>query len=82
MAEINPLVLTEDGQVIAADCKMEVDDNALFRHPEFGSKKKELTDPLEREARDIGVTYIKLEGNIGIIASGGAGLGMNTMDLI
>ncbi len=81
VAEINPLVLTEDGQVIAADCKMEVDDNALFRHPEFGSKKKELTDPLEREARDIGVTYIKLEGNIGIIASG-AGLGMNTMDLI
>ncbi|BCV24512.1 ADP-forming succinate--CoA ligase subunit beta [Gelria sp. Kuro-4] len=81
VAEINPLGILADGQVVAADCKMEVDDNSLFRHPEFGSEKDELQDPLEREAREIGVTYIKLDGDIGIIASG-AGLGMNTMDLI
>lgn len=81
VAEINPLGTLADGTVVAADCKMEVDDNALFRHPEFGDNKDELTDPLEQEARDIGVTYVKLDGNIGIIASG-AGLGMNNMDLI
>lgn len=81
VAEINPLGILADGRVVAADCKMEVDDNSLFRHPELGSEKDELQDPLEREAREIGVTYIKLDGDIGIIASG-AGLGMNTMDLI
>lgn len=81
VAEINPLGLLADGQVVAADCKMEVDDNSLFRHPEFGNEKDTLQDPLEREAREIGVTYIKLDGDVGIIASG-AGLGMNTMDLI
>ncbi|MDK2925929.1 MAG: succinyl-CoA synthetase beta subunit [Bacillota bacterium] len=81
VAEINPLGILADGRVVAADCKMEVDDNSLFRHPELGSEKDELQDPLEREAREIGVTYIKLDGDIGLIASG-AGLGMNTMDLI
>lgn len=81
VAEINPLGILADGRVVAADCKMEVDDNALFRHSEFGSDGDQIRDPLEREAKDIGVTYVKLDGDIGIIASG-AGLGMNTMDLI
>lgn len=81
VAEINPLGILADGRVVAADCKMEVDDNSLFRHPELGSEQAEFQDPLEREASEIGVTYIKLDGDIGLIASG-AGLGMNTMDLI
>jgi len=81
LAEINPLVLLESGAVMAADAKIEIDDSALFRLRD----KKFFTvtpDELEREAKDIGVTYIKLEGgDVAIIASG-AGLSMNTMDLI
>ncbi|MFZ5753778.1 MAG: succinate--CoA ligase subunit beta [Bacillota bacterium] len=80
LAEINPLVVLANGEVIAADAKIEVDDSSLFRHEELKSFKVESTEPLERESADIGVTYIKLDGDIGIIASG-AGLSMNTMDL-
>jgi succinyl-CoA synthetase beta subunit len=81
LAEINPLVLLEDGSVMAADAKIEIDDSARFR---LGNKNfvEVKADELEREAKDIGVTYIKLDdGNVAIIASG-AGLSMNTMDLI
>jgi succinyl-CoA synthetase beta subunit len=81
LTEINPLVLLKSGAVMAADAKIEIDDSALFRvrNKNFIAVK---ADELEREAKDIGVTYIKLEGgDVAIIASG-AGLSMNTMDLI
>ena len=81
LAEINPLAVLENGEILAADSKVEMDNNALFRHPAFGSAKKDLTDPFEREAHDIGVTYVQMDGEIGIIASG-AGLAMNTMDIL
>ena len=81
LAEINPLVLTKEGSVVAADAKMEVDDNALFRHGEFEGITEESSDPFERKAAEIGVSYVSVGGNIGIIASG-AGLAMNTMDII
>ena len=82
IAEINPLVLTKDGQMIALDAKITFDDNALFRHPEL----KELRDlaeeePAEVRAADAGLSYVKLEGNIGCLVNG-AGLAMSTMDII
>lgn len=80
MAEINPLVILEDGSIVAGDAKVEVDDNALFRQ-KFQGKFWEEKDPLEKKAREIGVSYVKLEGKVGVIASG-AGLGMTTMDLL
>lgn len=80
VAEINPLMILADGRVMAGDSKVEVDDNALFRH-EFETNFWEEQDQLEKEAREIGVTYVKLNGTIGVIASG-AGLGMTTMDLL
>ena len=81
LAEINPLVVLKSGAVMAADAKIEIDDSALFRLQDkaFVAVK---ADELEQEAKDIGVTYIQLSGgNIAIIASG-AGLSMNTMDLV
>ncbi|GHS92533.1 succinate--CoA ligase [Synergistales bacterium] len=81
LAEINPLVVSRNGDVIAADAKLEADDNALFRHPDLGSARDTLTNPLELQAFDIGVTYIQMEGTVGVIASG-AGLAMNTMDIL
>jgi len=82
-AEINPLVVTEDGRVIALDAKFSVDDNALFRHEEVaGMRDKDEEDPLEVLAGDLGVSnFIKLDGNIGCIVNG-AGLAMATMDTI
>lgn len=80
IAEINPLMILADGRVLAGDAKVEVDDNALFRQ-QFEGKFWEEQDELEKEAREIGVTYVKLDGNIGVIASG-AGLAMTTMDLL
>ncbi len=82
MVEINPLIITEDGNVLALDAKMTFDDNALFRHPEF----KELRDvseedPLEVEASKYSLNYIKLDGTIGCMVNG-AGLAMATMDII
>lgn len=80
--EINPLCLLRDGRLVSADAKVEVDDNALFRQKrflEFESYASE--DDLEREAREIGVTYVGLDGDIGLISSG-AGLGMCTVDLM
>lgn len=82
LAEINPLMLTEDGRVIAADAKITLDDNALFRHPEYAELwEAEGDDPLEQEARRRGVTYVKLNGDIGVIGNG-AGLVMATIDAI
>jgi succinyl-CoA synthetase beta subunit len=82
MTEVNPLVVTKEGELVALDAKITFDDNAMFRHPEF----KELRDlseeePMEVRATDKGLSYVKLEGNIGCLVNG-AGLAMSTMDLI
>lgn len=82
IAEINPLVVTEKGEVYAADAKIEVDDDALYRQTGLNIKPEErVEDPLKAEAIRIGVTYVRLDGNIGIIGSG-AGLTMATIDII
>ena len=81
LAEINPLAVLKDGTIAAADAKLEVDNNALFRHPELGSVRDELSDPMEIRAHEIGVTYVQMGGTVGVIASG-AGLAMNTMDIL
>lgn len=80
LAEINPLVLTKEGDVIAADAKINIDDNALFRHPEFNEYKEESEeDPIEAEAHRRGIQYVRLDGHVGIIGNG-AGLVMATLD--
>lgn len=82
LAEINPLVLTTDGQVLALDAKMNFDDNALFRHPEIAAMRDlDEEDPLEIEASKSNLNYIKLDGNVGCMVNG-AGLAMATMDII
>ncbi|MEN3038632.1 MAG: ADP-forming succinate--CoA ligase subunit beta [Candidatus Kryptonium sp.] len=82
LAEINPLVLTTDGQVLALDAKMNFDDNALFRHPEIlEMRDTDEEDPLEVEASKYNLNYIRLNGNVGCMVNG-AGLAMATMDLI
>jgi succinyl-CoA synthetase beta subunit len=82
LLEINPLIVTEDGSLLALDAKMNFDDNAMFRHPDF----KELRDvseeaPLEVDASKYSLNYIKLDGTIGCMVNG-AGLAMATMDII
>lgn len=82
LAEINPLVVTASGEVIAADAKFDVDDNALFRHQELLAYKEEAEeDPIEAEAHRRGVTYVHLDGEVGIIGNG-AGLVMGTLDMV
>ncbi len=82
LAEINPLVLTKDGQVQAADAKILIDDNALFRRREYASwAEQEESNPLEFEAKQAGLTYVKLDGDVGIIGNG-AGLVMTTLDMV
>ena len=82
LAEINPLVLTTDGQVLALDAKINFDDNALFRHPEIVEMRDiDEEDPLEVEASKYNLNYIRLNGNVGCMVNG-AGLAMATMDLI
>jgi len=82
LAEINPLVITEDSRLIALDGKMLVDDNALFRHPDLAELRDlDVEAPAEVEARKYGLTFIKLDGNIGCMVNG-AGLAMTTMDII
>jgi succinyl-CoA synthetase beta subunit len=83
LVEINPLVLTLDGRLLALDAKMNFDDNALFRHPEIRAlRDKDEEDPLEVQAEDLGINnYIKLDGTIGCVVNG-AGLAMSTMDVI
>ena len=81
LAEINPLVITKDGQLIAGDAKWDLDENALFRHPDFVQFQDSAEqDPIEAEAHRRGIQYVRLEGgDIGIIGNG-AGLVMTTMD--
>jgi len=82
MAEINPLVLTKDDQIIALDCKMDFDDNASFRHKDHDALEDESEiNELELEAKKHNINYIKLDGNIGCMVNG-AGLAMATMDII
>ena len=82
MVEINPLVVTEDGRLVALDAKMAFDDNALFRRQQISElRDKSQEDPLEMKAADRGLSYIGLDGNIGCIING-AGLAMATMDMI
>src|SRR5947207_4956532 len=82
LAEINPLLITKEGNVLALDCKMSFDDNALFRHPDI-REMRDLAeeDPLEVEASKFGLNYIKLDGSVGCMVNG-AGLAMATMDLV
>ncbi|MEX0865779.1 MAG: ADP-forming succinate--CoA ligase subunit beta, partial [Pirellulales bacterium] len=82
LAEINPLVVTGDGGLIALDAKMTFDDNASFRHPDV-RQLRDLSEEEESEvqAANAGLSYVKLEGNIGCLVNG-AGLAMSTMDLI
>ena len=82
LAEINPLVVTAGGDLLALDAKINLEDDALFRHPEL----KDLADPsqeneLENRASDLGIAYVRLEGNVGCLVNG-AGLAMATMDVI
>jgi len=79
--EINPLAVTRDGGLVAADGKLEVDDNAIFRHKDLVGAEEAGEDPLEAEARRRHLTYVRLDGTIGVIGNG-AGLVMNTLDLV
>jgi len=82
LTEINPLVLTPDGELIAIDAKMNFDDNALFRHPEIEAMRETTADEAkEIDAKNKGLSYIKLDGEIGCMVNG-AGLAMATMDMI
>jgi succinyl-CoA synthetase beta subunit len=82
LAEINPLVVTGDGKLQAIDAKVNLDDNALFRHPDFEDLRDPSSEaPAETEAREKGLSYVKLDGTVGCIVNG-AGLAMATMDLI
>jgi succinyl-CoA synthetase beta subunit len=82
LAEINPLVVTTGGEVLALDAKMNFDDNALYRHPELGPlRDPDEEDPFEVEASKSNLNYIKLDGNVGCMVNG-AGLAMATMDII
>ncbi|MFC6990997.1 ADP-forming succinate--CoA ligase subunit beta [Haladaptatus sp. GCM10025707] len=80
--EVNPLMVTSDGDVIAADAVMNIDDDALFRQPELAELEEEAyEDDLERKAGEYGFDYVRLKGNVGIIGNG-AGLVMTTLDLV
>ena len=82
LAEINPVVRTKDGSYFAIDSKVELDDSGLFRHPELNiTRESHMLNPLERKGHDIGVSYVELDGDIAVIASG-AGLGMASVDII
>jgi succinyl-CoA synthetase beta subunit len=84
--EINPLIKTTDGQIIALDSKVSIDDNALFRHPDLAELEgpvpaEQLGDDLEARAKEQGLQYVKLDGDIGIMGNG-AGLVMSTLDVV
>jgi succinyl-CoA synthetase beta subunit len=81
LVEVNPLILTGEGRLMALDGKIVVDDNALFRHPEFSERKDTEATDLEGEAKKVGINYIGLEGSIGCMVNG-AGLAMGTMDTV
>ncbi|MFP5310506.1 MAG: ADP-forming succinate--CoA ligase subunit beta [Actinomycetes bacterium] len=84
LVEINPLILTEDGRVIALDAKVSLDGNAAFRHGEYDEWKIDgidADDPLEAEAKEKGIQYVKLDGSVGVLGNG-AGLVMATLDVV
>jgi succinyl-CoA synthetase beta subunit len=82
LAEVNPLIVTKDGHVMALDAKINFDDNAAFRHPEWNElRDRSEEEPTETEAKAAGLSYIQLDGNIGCLVNG-AGLAMSTMDII
>jgi succinyl-CoA synthetase beta subunit len=82
LMEINPLILTTDGDVIALDSKVTIDGNSLYRHPDIAELRDTTTsDPQERMAQERGVTYVKLDGDVGILGNG-AGLVMSTLDVV
>ncbi|MHA1650711.1 MAG: ATP-grasp domain-containing protein [Candidatus Helarchaeota archaeon] len=81
LLEINPLIETTEHKLICADIHMEIDDNALFRHPEYQKNLEYYLTPLELKARSLNMSYIELNGNIGVICNG-AGLVMGTIDAI
>ena len=80
LVEINPLVITHEGELIAADAKLVIDNDAIWRHPELPEPEDEYT-PLERRARADGIAFVQLDGDIGVIANG-AGLTMATLDAL
>ena len=82
LVEVNPLVLLDDGRVIALDAKVTIDDNALTRQPDLAPLAQEFPiDPVEKRAKDAGLQYVKLDGEVGIIGNG-AGLVMSTLDVV
>ena len=82
LVEINPLVVTEDGRVLALDAKFSVDNNALYRHPDLAAMRDvAAADPQEQMALERGVTYVKLDGSVGVLGNG-AGLVMSTLDVV
>ncbi|WP_062076856.1 ADP-forming succinate--CoA ligase subunit beta [Demequina globuliformis] len=82
LVEVNPLVRTEDGQIIALDGKVTLDENAYFRHADHaGLEDKNAADPLEAKAKALDLNYVKLDGSVGIIGNG-AGLVMSTLDVV
>jgi succinyl-CoA synthetase beta subunit len=82
LLEINPVLKTSDERILAVDCKLSVDDNALFRHPDLaGMRDINEEDPVEVEAGKHSLNYVKLDGNVGCMVNG-AGLAMATMDII
>ncbi|HUG88014.1 MAG TPA: ADP-forming succinate--CoA ligase subunit beta [Actinomycetota bacterium] len=82
LVEINPLALLADGAVVALDAKVTLDDNALFRHPDLAELARDFVlDPVEARARELGLQYVKLDGEVGIIGNG-AGLVMSTLDVV
>jgi succinyl-CoA synthetase beta subunit len=82
LIEVNPLIVTEDRRVVALDSKMTIDNNALFRHEELAElRDRSAEDPQEQMAKEKGLTYVKLGGNVGILGNG-AGLCMSTLDVV
>ena len=82
LVEVNPLILTDDGEIVALDSKVTLDSNAFFRHPDFEDFRSAFTeDPMEKMARQRGLNFIKLDGPVGIIGNG-AGLVMSTIDVV
>src|ERR671931_24955 len=82
LVEVNPMIVTSDRRVMALDAKVTLDDNSLFRHPDNAElRNPSAEDPQERMAKERGLTYVKLDGNIGILGNG-AGLVMSTLDVV
>jgi succinyl-CoA synthetase beta subunit len=81
LVEVNPLIVTKDGHLVALDAKLIIDDNSLFKHPELLKRADIEATALEAEAKKVGISYIGLDGSIGCMVNG-AGLAMATMDIL